>query len=222
MGLHADARPIPTSSTTASFRAPPSSPMPRPSSACWSGVRGRSPSVAWARPRWTRVGNINSTRLDDGRFLVGSGGANDVASRAAACVVVTLGRPERLPAEVAYVTAPGDRVTAWSPTVASSANSTEGCGWPRCRPGPGRSTNGSGPWWPPAVGSPRWPIEVEDLATGDHGRGARAAPVRSPTAVPRLTRPDDQVLTRSPRPPGPGTMPVRSIQLRLTSQISVS
>jgi acyl CoA:acetate/3-ketoacid CoA transferase alpha subunit/acyl CoA:acetate/3-ketoacid CoA transferase beta subunit len=59
-----------------------------------------------------RRGNINSTRLGDGRFLVGSGGANDVATRAAACVVVTLGRPERLPAEVAYITAPGDRVTA--------------------------------------------------------------------------------------------------------------
>ena len=45
-------------------------------------------------------------------FLVGSGGANDVVSRAAACVVVTLGRPRRLPETVAYVTAPGDRVTS--------------------------------------------------------------------------------------------------------------
>lgn len=56
-------------------------------------------------------GNINSTRLGDGRFLVGSGGANDVASRAAACVVITLGRPARLPGTVAFVTAPGERVT---------------------------------------------------------------------------------------------------------------
>ena len=54
-----------------------------------------------------RDGNLNSTELADGRFLVGSGGANDVASRAAACVVVTLARPERLPATVAYVTSPG-------------------------------------------------------------------------------------------------------------------
>jgi acyl CoA:acetate/3-ketoacid CoA transferase beta subunit len=59
-----------------------------------------------------RNGNLNSTRLSDGRFLVGSGGANDVASRAAACVVVTLGRPQRLPDRVAYVTAPGNRVTS--------------------------------------------------------------------------------------------------------------
>ncbi|MGD0393212.1 MAG: CoA-transferase [Acidimicrobiales bacterium] len=57
-------------------------------------------------------GNINSTRLGDGRFLVGSGGANDVVSRAAACVVVTLGRPQRLPATAGYVTAPGARVSS--------------------------------------------------------------------------------------------------------------
>jgi acyl CoA:acetate/3-ketoacid CoA transferase alpha subunit/acyl CoA:acetate/3-ketoacid CoA transferase beta subunit len=59
-----------------------------------------------------RHGRLNSTELAGGRFLVGSGGANDVASRAAACVVVTLARPERLPAEAAYVTSPGDRVSS--------------------------------------------------------------------------------------------------------------
>ncbi len=57
-------------------------------------------------------GNINSTRLGDGRFLVGSGGANDVVTRAAASVVVTLGRPQRLPAAAGYVTAPGPRVAS--------------------------------------------------------------------------------------------------------------
>ena len=59
-----------------------------------------------------RHGCLNSTELAGGRFLVGSGGANDVASRATACVVVTLARPERLPAEVAYVTSPGERVVS--------------------------------------------------------------------------------------------------------------
>jgi acyl CoA:acetate/3-ketoacid CoA transferase beta subunit len=59
-----------------------------------------------------RHGRLNSTELAGGRFLVGSGGANDVASRATACVVVTLARPERLPAEVAYVTSPGERVVS--------------------------------------------------------------------------------------------------------------
>jgi len=59
-----------------------------------------------------RDGSLNSTQLAGGRFLVGSGGANDVASRATACVVVTLARPERLPATVAYVTSPGQRVVS--------------------------------------------------------------------------------------------------------------
>ena len=59
-----------------------------------------------------RDGRLNSTELAGGRFLVGSGGANDVASRATACVVVTLARPERLPEAVAYVTSPGDRVVS--------------------------------------------------------------------------------------------------------------
>jgi acyl CoA:acetate/3-ketoacid CoA transferase alpha subunit/acyl CoA:acetate/3-ketoacid CoA transferase beta subunit len=59
-----------------------------------------------------RNGSLNSTELAGGRFLVGSGGANDVASRATACVVVTLARPERLPEAVAYVTSPGQRVVS--------------------------------------------------------------------------------------------------------------
>jgi acyl CoA:acetate/3-ketoacid CoA transferase alpha subunit/acyl CoA:acetate/3-ketoacid CoA transferase beta subunit len=59
-----------------------------------------------------RAGRLNSTELAGGRFLVGSGGANDVASRAEACVVVTLARPERLPESVAYVTSPGHRVVS--------------------------------------------------------------------------------------------------------------
>ncbi len=59
-----------------------------------------------------REGNINSTKLAGGRFLVGSGGGNDVASRATACVVVTLARPERLPRTVEYVTSPGQSVAS--------------------------------------------------------------------------------------------------------------
>jgi acyl CoA:acetate/3-ketoacid CoA transferase beta subunit len=57
-----------------------------------------------------RHGNLNSTCIPGGPFLVGSGGANDVASRATACVVVSLARRERLLAEVGYVTSPGERV----------------------------------------------------------------------------------------------------------------
>ena len=57
-----------------------------------------------------RRGDLNSTQLGNGRFLVGSGGGNDVASRADACVVTTLAGPGRLPERVAYVTSPGERV----------------------------------------------------------------------------------------------------------------
>ncbi|HZU79870.1 MAG TPA: CoA-transferase [Acidimicrobiales bacterium] len=57
-----------------------------------------------------RHGNLNSTLIPGGPFLVGSGGANDVASRATACVVVAVGRPDRLVAEVGYVTSPGRNV----------------------------------------------------------------------------------------------------------------
>jgi acyl CoA:acetate/3-ketoacid CoA transferase alpha subunit/acyl CoA:acetate/3-ketoacid CoA transferase beta subunit len=55
-------------------------------------------------------GNLNSTDIPGGPFLVGSGGANDVASRAAACVVVVLARPERLVERAGYVTSPGRKV----------------------------------------------------------------------------------------------------------------
>jgi acyl CoA:acetate/3-ketoacid CoA transferase beta subunit len=48
--------------------------------------------------------------VPDGPFLVGSGGANDVASRANECVVVTLARPDRLLERVGFVTSPGARV----------------------------------------------------------------------------------------------------------------
>lgn len=59
-----------------------------------------------------RRGNINSTLIPDGPFLVGSGGANDVASRATECVVITLARPDRLLEQVGFVTSPGERVQA--------------------------------------------------------------------------------------------------------------
>jgi acyl CoA:acetate/3-ketoacid CoA transferase beta subunit len=48
--------------------------------------------------------------IPGGPFLVGSGGANDVASRAAECLVVTLAGPNRLVEEVGFVTSPGERV----------------------------------------------------------------------------------------------------------------
>jgi acyl CoA:acetate/3-ketoacid CoA transferase alpha subunit len=57
-----------------------------------------------------RHGRINSTWGADGRYLVGSGGANDIASNAAELVVTVKHSPDRLVEEVSYATTPGDRV----------------------------------------------------------------------------------------------------------------
>ncbi|MGH9032941.1 MAG: CoA-transferase, partial [Acidimicrobiia bacterium] len=59
-----------------------------------------------------RRGNVNSTLVPDGPFLVGSGGGNDVASVANESVVVALLQPERTPPECGYVTSPGRSVRA--------------------------------------------------------------------------------------------------------------
>ena len=58
------------------------------------------------------AGRFNSTRLADGTLLVGSGGANDVASAADEVVLTLPADRHRLVDEVPYVTGPGERVTA--------------------------------------------------------------------------------------------------------------
>lgn len=58
-----------------------------------------------------RYGNINSTKIPEKRtFIVGSGGANDVASSAREIVAITRHLPRRLVERVAYITSPGQRV----------------------------------------------------------------------------------------------------------------
>ncbi|HEX4492742.1 MAG TPA: CoA-transferase [Acidimicrobiia bacterium] len=59
-----------------------------------------------------RAGNINSTLVPGGAFLVGSGGGNDVASVAEECIVVATLSPIRTPLECGYVTSPGRSVRA--------------------------------------------------------------------------------------------------------------
>ena len=59
-----------------------------------------------------RRGNLNTTRLPDGGFLMGSGGANDVASAAAEVIVVARQSRARFVERVSYVTSPGARVSA--------------------------------------------------------------------------------------------------------------
>jgi acyl CoA:acetate/3-ketoacid CoA transferase beta subunit len=59
-----------------------------------------------------RFGNVNSTLVPGGPFLVGSGGGNDVASVCAEAVVVATLTPQRTPPECGYVTSPGRAVRA--------------------------------------------------------------------------------------------------------------
>ncbi len=59
-----------------------------------------------------RVGNINSTEIPDGPFLVGSGGGNDVASVCSEAIVVALLTPQRTPDVCGYITSPGRAVRA--------------------------------------------------------------------------------------------------------------
>jgi acyl CoA:acetate/3-ketoacid CoA transferase alpha subunit/acyl CoA:acetate/3-ketoacid CoA transferase beta subunit len=56
------------------------------------------------------TGAINSTYTDDGEFIVGSGGANDVLTGADEVIVTVSHRRDRLVEAVPYVTSPGDRV----------------------------------------------------------------------------------------------------------------
>jgi len=57
-----------------------------------------------------RWGNLNSTIIPPNLLITGSGGANDVASGASEVLVVVPQSPFRFVPEVAYITAPGQRV----------------------------------------------------------------------------------------------------------------
>lgn len=57
-----------------------------------------------------RFGNVGSTYGQDGRFIVGSGGANDIASAASEVLITVNHSRRRLVEEVKYITSPGDRV----------------------------------------------------------------------------------------------------------------
>ncbi|MCW7943742.1 acetate CoA-transferase [Streptomyces hygroscopicus] len=54
-------------------------------------------------------GNINTTLLPTGRWITGSGGANDIAS-AVDCLVVAQASPRRYVTSLAHLTSPGHRV----------------------------------------------------------------------------------------------------------------
>ena len=54
-------------------------------------------------------GNINTTRLPNGRWVTGSGGANDMAS-SSDCVVLAVATPRRYVPRLTHRTSPGHRV----------------------------------------------------------------------------------------------------------------
>ncbi|MGW5731427.1 MULTISPECIES: CoA-transferase [Streptomyces] len=54
-------------------------------------------------------GNVNTSLLADGRWLTGSGGANDIAT-GTDCLVLSTASPRKFVERVAYVTSPGARV----------------------------------------------------------------------------------------------------------------
>ncbi|HDQ03932.1 MAG TPA: hypothetical protein ENN23_05090 [Deltaproteobacteria bacterium] len=59
-----------------------------------------------------KYGNVNTTKIsEDGPFLVGSGGANDVASGSSETIVTLEQSKERFREKVNYITSPGVRVS---------------------------------------------------------------------------------------------------------------
>jgi acyl CoA:acetate/3-ketoacid CoA transferase alpha subunit/acyl CoA:acetate/3-ketoacid CoA transferase beta subunit len=64
-----------------------------------------------------KFGNVNSSVGSDGSFLVGSGGANDIATAAQESVVVAQQRTQTFVDQVQYITSPGKRVTCLVSTM---------------------------------------------------------------------------------------------------------
>jgi acyl CoA:acetate/3-ketoacid CoA transferase alpha subunit len=59
-----------------------------------------------------RYGNLNSTRLEDGRYLVGSGGSNDVTSGAEEVIIVLRQSSKRFVETLPYKTSQGYRISS--------------------------------------------------------------------------------------------------------------
>ena len=57
-------------------------------------------------------GNINSSQTDSGRFIVGSGGANDLVHGGSDYMIVMPMKPGRLVPELPFITSPANRVIA--------------------------------------------------------------------------------------------------------------
>tara|TARA_R110002096_G_scaffold171490_4_gene344409 strand:- start:11923 stop:13575 length:1653 start_codon:yes stop_codon:yes gene_type:complete len=76
-----------------------------------------------------QLGNLNSTFLKTGKLLVGSGGANDIASSAAEVIVLTRCTSARLVDKVHYITSSGARVRTVVTDICSFTRQTPQSGW---------------------------------------------------------------------------------------------
>lgn len=92
---------VPTASLTSDILTVLGMLVPHERARCL-GVLGAAQIDKW--------GNLNTTRMTDGGFLMGSGGANDVASTASEVIVVATQSRHRFVERVAHVTSPGERV----------------------------------------------------------------------------------------------------------------
>jgi acyl CoA:acetate/3-ketoacid CoA transferase beta subunit/acyl CoA:acetate/3-ketoacid CoA transferase alpha subunit len=74
------------------------------------GAAGTTTLAGLGAAQIDRHGNVNSTVIPDGPFLVGSGGGNDVTSVCAEALVIATLTKRRTVERVPYVTSPGERV----------------------------------------------------------------------------------------------------------------
>ena len=58
-----------------------------------------------------RYGNLNSTILEDGRYLVGAGGSNDICNGACEVIVVLKQSKKRFVKKIPYISSKGGRIT---------------------------------------------------------------------------------------------------------------
>jgi hypothetical protein len=74
-------------------------------------------------------GDINSTRLASGALLVGSGGANDIASSCSEVIAVVRCEPGKLVSRVHYVTSPGRAISHIATDRGVLARTADRAGW---------------------------------------------------------------------------------------------
>ena len=75
------------------------------------------------------TGAINSTRSPSGQFLVGSGGANDIAAAAAEVIVTVRCDPQRMVDAVGYTTSSGQRVSEVVTELATFSRANASAPW---------------------------------------------------------------------------------------------